>query len=63
MPDLPRWTTTLDELVDGSFSKAYRDLLWALALLLDNKPAHRDWGLVNQFIGLYRRVLTEAKLV
>ncbi|WFU42737.1 hypothetical protein QA640_09880 [Bradyrhizobium sp. CB82] len=53
----------LDELIERSFSVAYRDLLWALAILLDNKPAHRNWGLVSQFIGLYRRVLSHSKLI
>jgi len=45
------------------FSKAYRDLLWTLCVLVGNAPSSKEWGLVSQFIDLYRRVLLEAKLV
>lgn len=54
---------TLDELIENTFSTAYRDLLWCLAALLGNKPVHPKWGLVSQFIALYRRVLVEAKVI
>lgn len=39
------------------FEPSIRDLLWCLAILLGNDPAMRDWGLVSQFIDLYRLVL------
>jgi hypothetical protein len=53
----------LQELIDKVFSRTARDLLWALALLLTNKPTAKSWGLISQFIGLYRKVLTEAKVL
>jgi hypothetical protein len=54
-----------DDLKDmiESFKITYRDLLWTLAALLGNTPPGKTWGLVGQFIALYRRVLTEAKLI
>ncbi|MEH2500469.1 hypothetical protein V1294_006948 [Bradyrhizobium sp. AZCC 1678] len=54
---------SLSELMSSQFSKAYRDLLWTLCLLVGNAPSNKGWGLVSQFIDLYRRVLVEAKLV
>jgi hypothetical protein len=45
------------------FKRTYRDLLWTLCVLVGNAPASKEWGLVSQFIDLYRRVLVEAKLV
>lgn len=54
---------TLDELIDKVFLPTYRDLLWVLAVLLGNTPAAKEWGLVCQFIGLYRRVLAEAEIL
>lgn len=53
----------LEALIRDVFATTYRDLLWCLAVLLSNEPALRDWGIVSQFIALYRRVLTEAKLI
>lgn len=53
----------LEALLDLVFKPSLRDLLWCLAVLLTNDPVHRDWGLVSQFIWLYRRVLAEAKLI
>lgn len=38
-------------------------LLWCLAALLTNKPQTKSWGAVSQFLALYRRVLTEAKVL
>jgi hypothetical protein len=59
--------STMDEdlrtLIDTVFRPALRDLLWCLAVLLTNTPALRDWGLVSQFISLYRRVLTESRVI
>ncbi|MFG3594510.1 hypothetical protein [Bradyrhizobium sp. RDI18] len=54
---------SLEDLIASAFSLAYRDLLWVLVALTGNKPANKDWGLVSQFVGLYRRVLTEAKIL
>lgn len=45
------------------FSRAYRDLLWTLCVLVGNEPSRKEWGLVSQFIDLYRRVLIDTKLV
>jgi len=53
----------LPTLIDTVFRTTIRDLLWCLAILLTNKPALKDWGLVSQFIGLYRRVLTESRVI
>ncbi len=51
-----------DRLVDliDDFKQTYHDLLWALAVLLGAEPAIKHWGLVSQFIGLYRSALIEA---
>jgi hypothetical protein len=53
---------TLSDLMP-MFKRAYRDLLWTLCVLVGNAPSSKEWGLVSQFIDLYRRVLVEAKLV
>lgn len=50
---------SLIELIE-SFKRTYHDLLWTLAVLLGAEPAIKHWGLVSQFIGLYRRALIEA---
>lgn len=52
---------TLKELTDNVFSKSLRDLLWCIAVLLTNKPTIRSWGVVSQFIDLYRKVLSESR--
>nr|WP_281721350.1 hypothetical protein [Nitrosomonas nitrosa] len=49
----------LTELMEG-FKLTYRDLLWTLAVLIGAEPAIKHWGLVSQFIGLYRCALIEA---
>lgn len=54
---------SLDTLISGTFAPSYRDLLWTLAVVLGNKPAAKEWGLISQFIGLYRRALSEAKII
>jgi len=38
-------------------------LLWCLAALLTNRPLAKSWGSVSQFLALYRRVLTDAKVL
>ncbi|WP_296738959.1 hypothetical protein [Mesorhizobium sp.] len=53
---------TLSDLMP-MFRRTYRDLLWTLCVLVGNAPSSKEWGLVSQFIDLYRRVLVEAKLV
>lgn len=53
----------LRTLIDTVFRTTMRDLLWCLAILLTNTPGFKDWGLVSQFIGLYRRVLTESRII
>ncbi|MBN9603403.1 MAG: hypothetical protein J0G33_10780 [Afipia felis] len=42
------------------FEEGYRDLLWVLAMLLDNDPPAKEWGIVSQFIELYREILIEV---
>lgn len=54
---------TLEKLIATAFAPTLRDLLWSLAILLSDKPTRKDFGLVSQFIAIYRRVLTSAKLV
>jgi len=53
---------SLDELIESAFRTTLRDLLWCLAVLLTNAPVRPDYGLVAQFVGLYRRVLAECRL-
>lgn len=53
----------LEDLLENVFHPAIRDLLWCLAALLSNDPLVKHYGLVSQFIALYRRVLAETKLV
>src|SRR6266852_9403934 len=47
---------SLDILIRDIFSVTLRDLIWCLAVLLSDTPLLADWGLINQFISLYRRV-------
>ena len=54
---------SLDILIRDIFSVTLRDLIWCLAVLLSDTPLLADWGLINQFISLYRRVLLEAKVI
>lgn len=54
---------TLEELLEQVFRRTLRDLLWCLAVLLTNKPTASSWGLVSQFISLYRMALHEARLL
>jgi hypothetical protein len=42
------------------FKQTYHDLLWVLAILIGAEMPNKRWGLVSQFIGLYRSVLIEA---
>ena len=50
-------------LIDEVFKPTLRDLLWCLAVLLTNEPAARNWGLVSQFVSLYRMVLSTSKAI
>jgi hypothetical protein len=54
---------TLEELLEKVFRRSLRDLLWCLAVLLTNKPTASSWGLVSQFISLYRMALQDARLL
>jgi hypothetical protein len=38
-------------------------LLWVLALVVGGKPPSKDWGIVIQFISVYRSALIEAKIL
>ena len=51
---------TLDELLDATFRTTLRDLIWVLGALICNEPISPNFGLVAQFVSLYRRVLAEA---
>jgi hypothetical protein len=51
---------TLEQLLDTNFKTTLRDLLWALGALVCNEPLQVNFGLVAQFVSLYRRVLAEA---
>jgi hypothetical protein len=42
------------------FRQTYHDLLWVLATLVSGHPPSKEWGLVSQFMGLYRRTLEDA---
>lgn len=53
---------SLEYLIEKVFSPSLQALLWCLATLLTNKPTVRSWGLVSQFMHLYRKVLRECKL-
>lgn len=52
----------LTELIEV-FGQTYHDLLWTLAILIGAEPAIKHWGLVSQFIGLYRCALIEAGML
>jgi|GEM_PF-1438958 len=53
---------TLDELFEH-FDITYRDLLWVLLALIGGKPVSNKYGIVTQFIGVYRAVLTKAGII
>ncbi len=55
-----RMGETLEELLDTNFKTTLRDLLWLLGTLVCNEPLQANFGLVAQFVSLYRRVLAEA---
>lgn len=46
-----------------TFERDLKHLLWGLGCILTNVPLVKSWGLVNQLLSLYRRVLVEAKLL
>jgi hypothetical protein len=50
---------SLTELIE-TFKQTYHDLLWVLAILIGGELPSKEWGLVSQFIGLYREVLIKA---
>lgn len=54
---------TLEELLDTTFKTTLRDLLWALGALVCNEPLQANFGLVAQFVSLYRQVLAEAGVI
>lgn len=53
---------TLDELF-AEFDPTYRDLLWVLLALIGGKPVSKKFGVVSQFIAVYREVLTRAGVI
>jgi hypothetical protein len=40
-----------------SFDLSLRSLAWALGVILSGPPPQKSWGVVPQFIEVYRRVL------
>lgn len=50
---------TLEDLI-VMFKQTYHDLLWVLVILIGAEMPSKEWGLVSQFIGLYREVLIKA---
>jgi hypothetical protein len=46
-----------------TFEQTFHDLLWVLALLVGGDPPRKNWGLVYQFICVYRLGLMEAKIL
>jgi len=54
---------TVSELLAGGFDSTFRELLWTLATLLGNDPLSPKFGLISQFISIYRRVLLETKAI
>jgi len=54
-----RMEQSLEELIE-IFKPAYHDLLWVLAILIGSEVSSKKWGLVSQFIALYREVLILA---
>ena len=59
-----RWVIeeTLTDLLP-QFRQVFHDLLWTLALLLKNNVPSKYWGVVSQFISVYRRVLAECEVL
>lgn len=53
---------TMDNLFEY-FDITYRDLLWVLLALISGKPISSKYGIVTQFIGVYRAVLTKAGII
>jgi hypothetical protein len=53
---------TLRELI-SIFHQVFHDLVWILAVLLGGTPPSKHWGLVSQFISLYRRVLETSGIL
>ncbi len=54
---------SLEHLLNNVFSETLRNLLWCVALLLTNEMTARSWGLISQFIRLYRKALVEANVI
>lgn len=54
---------TLRYLIDKIFINSLSDLILCLGILVTNKPTSKEWGLVNQFINLYRLVLIESSVI
>lgn len=54
---------TISELLKDGFNSTFQGLLWALATILSNDPISPNFGLISQFISVYRRVLVETKAI
>lgn len=56
----------MDDALDEIFEHiniTYRDLLWVLLALISGKPISKQYGIVTQFMGVYRAVLTKAGII
>lgn len=54
---------TVSQLLEDGFDSTFQELLWTLAILLGNDPISPKFGLISQFISVYRRVLLETKAI
>lgn len=53
----------LEQAIKNNVNQGFSMLLWTLAALLSNLPLSKDWGVVSQFISLYRRILQDCGLL
>ncbi|WP_268799036.1 hypothetical protein [Pseudomonas huanghezhanensis] len=54
---------TVSGILKEGFDSTFQGLLWTLATLLGNDPISPNFGLISQFISVYRRVLVETKAI
>ncbi|WGD50978.1 hypothetical protein QA641_36270 [Bradyrhizobium sp. CB1650] len=53
---------TLGDLMEG-FKRTYHDLLWTLVILVGAQPPRKEWGIVSQFVDLYREMLIKTGIL
>ncbi|SFU80810.1 hypothetical protein [Pseudomonas sp. OV546] len=54
---------TVSHILEEGFNSTFKELLWTIAILLGNDPISPKFGLISQFISVYRRVLLETKVI